>query len=124
MLPFSTKPKQPPIDRTRALESIPGLNGGVQLEEQPDGRLLVKIQTPRQSKGWLARFQPATIERKVRLDELGAFVLSQIDGEHTVREIVRAFVKRFSVNQREAELSTAEFLRSLVKRNVISIGVK
>ena len=121
---FSQQPEVNPIDRRRSLESIPVLNPGVRLEPEEDGRLLVIVPVTRARKGWLTRFQPRVFERKLRLDELGAFVLRQIDGDRPVRAIVESFVKQYGTTRREAELSTAEFLKSLARRNVISIGVR
>jgi hypothetical protein len=120
---FSAKPRPQPVDRRRSLQSIPALNPGIQLEPQEDDRLMVTIPVSLR-KGLLSRFLPRHFDRQVRLDSLGAFVLGQIDGEHTVADIVEAFVRRFRVNRREAELSTAQFLKSLAQRNIISIGVR
>ena len=118
------KPDRNPVDRRRSLASIPILNPGVRLEPEADGRMLVVVPVARSRKGWLARFQPRVIERKVRLDSLGAFVLNQVDGRRTVRLIVDAFVETYRTTHREAELSTADFLKSLAQRNIISIGVQ
>ena len=121
---FSRQPEPAPIDRRRSLESIPALNPGVRLEREEDGRLLVIVPVSRPRRRWLARFQPRLSERRVRLDRLGAFVLERIDGARPVRAIVEDFVQRFGTTRREAELSTAEFLKALTRRNIISIGVQ
>jgi hypothetical protein len=118
------QPEREPVDRKRSLESIPVLNPGVRLDPQPDNRLLVTVPVVPKRRGWLRFMHPKVLERKVRLDELGAFVIRQIDGQRPVQAIVDAFVKRYGTTRREAELSTAEFLKSLAQRNVISIGVR
>ena len=120
---LSAKNARPPVDRRRSLESIPALNPGIRLEPEEDGRLLVIVPVER-GRGFLARFRPRVFERKVRLDPVGAFVLAQVDGRHTVAQIVATFVERYRSNAREAELSTAEFLKSLAARNILSIGVR
>jgi hypothetical protein len=120
---FSAKPSPQPVDRRRSLQSIPALNPGIELEPQEDGRVLVTIPVSMR-KGFLSRFLPRHFEKQVRLDSLGVFVLGQIDGKRTVADIVEAFVRRYRINRREAELSTAQFLKSLAQRNIISIGVR
>jgi hypothetical protein len=111
------------VDRARSLDSVPVFNEGVSVVEQGGDRVTVIVRLKR-GKGVLARFLPDEFERKVKLDELGTFVLRQIDGKATVRDIIDAFVARFRVNRREAELSCAAFIRSLASRHVISVAVK
>lgn len=120
---WATNKKQPPIDRRRSLAGIPVLNPGVAVEEAEDGLLVAKVKLKRGT-GFFARFQPAVMERNVELDELGSFVLGEINGKRTTRDIVNAFAKRYSVNRREAELSCVAFLRSLAQRRVISVAIK
>lgn len=78
----------------------------------------------RRGKGFLARFQPPVSKRTVELDEVGSFVLNQVDGKNDTRRIIDAFVERYNVNRREAELSCVSFLKSLATRGVISIVIK
>ena len=119
---FSKRTEKPGIDRHRSLEGIPIVNEGVQTSAESD-RATVVVRWSRPA-GFLARFQPRTMERTVRLDELGTFVLRQIDGQKDVLQIIDAFVQRYRINRREAELSTVAFLRSLAERNVISIVIR
>ena len=121
---FSRQIDEPCLDRQRSLSSIPALNPGVKSEAQADGRVLVTVRIPRRAKGLLARFQPAVIERRVRLDELGAFVLAHVDGARSVADIVAAFTQAYGTTRREAELCTADFLKSLAQRHILSIGVR
>jgi len=117
------KTTREPVDRRRSLQSIPALNPGIRLEREDEGKLLVIVPIER-GRGFLARFRPAVFDKKVRLDSIGAFVLAQVDSRHTVQDIIEAFVNRYHTNRREAELSTAQFLKSLAERRVISIGVR
>jgi len=121
---FGTSRRQSPsaVDRRRSLSGVPALNRGVELQRQDDGTLMVSVPIPRR-KGLLARFQPPVTERRAKLDELGSFIVGRIDGKTTVLELVESFVAEYKTNRREAELSTAEFLRSLVRRNIVSIGL-
>jgi len=122
MFGLSRRKKRQPIDRRRSLESIPAVNEGVTAHENDGGELVLVVSLERGT-GLLARFQPPVMEKRVKLDELGAFVFQQIDGKRTTREIIDAFASHYRVNHREAELSCVQFLKSLVTRRVISILV-
>lgn len=118
-----SKPEQRSIDRSEALRSIPAIVPGVTFEKEDDGRLMAVIPVKR-GNGFFARFQAPVTKHRVRLDEIGAFVIEYINGERTVQEIVDAFAAKYRVNRREAELSMADFLKSLAQRNIIAIGIR
>lgn len=99
------------------------LNQGVDAQKDKDGKMTIRVKVERGA-GFLARFQPPFMIRTIELDELGGFVFEQIDGDASVMNIIERFITRFRTDRREAELSTAEFLKSLMKRGVISIAVK
>ena len=122
MLLFTRK-KEPPIDRRQSLAGVPVMNDQVTFETQTDGCLIVSVKLFR-GKGLLAGFQPEVRTKRTKLDELGTFVLKQIDGRKNVLEIIEAFIGEFRTNRREAELSVAAFLKSLIARHVISITFK
>lgn len=119
------KAKPPVINREQSLKGVPIVNNDVRIQprEENAARLELVIRL-RRGDGFMSRFMPPTHERKVKLDELGTFVFGLIDGHRTVREIVEAFLARYRVNRREAELSTVEFIRSLAQRQAISIVIR
>jgi len=84
--------------------------------------LLVTVPV-RRGRGFLGRFQADSWQKRVRLDPLGSFVLGQVDGKRNALEITDAFIVRFKVNRREAELSIVAFLKSLLERHIISIAI-
>ena len=110
-------------DRQRLLKGVPILNQSVTLESGGDAKVLLSVQFERGGR-FLDRFRPPVDTRRISLDELGGFVVRLIDGEKTVKEIIRAFVTKYRTNRREAELSVLDFLKSLTQRNVISIAIK
>ena len=121
---FSNRKQQPPpIDRRLSLAAVPVVNPGVRADHSRPGETLLKIQLQR-GRGWMARFQPAVMERTVQLDELGSFVFGLIDGQTATQAIIEAFIARYRVNRREAELSCVDFLKSLASRYVISIVIR
>ncbi len=72
----------------------------------------------------MSRLTPNNPIHRFELDQLGTFVVSQIDGQATVADIIERFVKRFKVNRREAELSVVDFLKTLSRKRITSIAVQ
>lgn len=113
---------QPSVSAADSLRSIPAINPGVIFKTDEDGRLVAHVPVARR-KGFWGRFQKPVSIHRVRLDEIGKFVIERIDGERTVQDLVSSFSKTYRVNGREAKLCMADFLKSLAQRNIISIGV-
>lgn len=122
MFGFAQRRKEP-IDRKRSLEGIPVVTPGLEIDDRDPDRLILTLKVKRGS-GLLSRFQPPVMERNVKLDALGSFVFRTIDGKRTVRDIINRFTAKYNINRREAELSCVEFVKMLLKRNVISIVIK
>ena len=117
-----TSKRKPPLDRRQSLNGIPVLHEDVSIATGEKGNAVITIRLKR-GRGLLARFQPPVMERVLRLDELGTFVLQQVDGKTSTRDIVERFVAHYKTNRREAELSAVEFLKSLAQRGVLSIAI-
>jgi len=113
---------EPPIDRRQSLLGVPVVNPGVKWTEEREGVLVVTVPI-RKDRGFLGRFQANAWKKRIRLDALGSFVLDQIDGRKNALDITEAFIIRFKVNRREAELSIVAFLKSLLERHIISIAI-
>lgn len=105
------------------MEGIPVLNENVSHADDKTGRLVIHIKLKR-GNGFLARFQPPVLERSIRLDEIGGFVFKLIDNKRSVLEIIELFLAKYRVNRREATLSVVEFLKSLIKRRIVSIVIR
>jgi hypothetical protein len=61
------------------------------------------------------------IERKLDLDELGAFCWNLIDGDRPASGIAAVLAQRYGLPAREAELAVAAFLRELGRRGLIGL---
>jgi len=120
---FLNRQDRAQIDRRQSLDGIPVLNEQISCENDKTGRLVVNIKLKR-GNGLLARFQPPVLERNVRLDEIGGFVFKLIDNQRSTLEIINMFLSKYCVNRREATLSVVDFLKSLVKRGVVSIVIR
>ncbi|MDO9542255.1 MAG: PqqD family protein [Kiritimatiellia bacterium] len=123
MFNFTSRQPQSQIDRRQSLDGIPVLNEQISCENDNTGRLVINIKLKR-GHGFLARFQPPVLERNLKLDEIGGFVFKLIDNQRSTLEIVNMFLSKYRVNRREATLSVVDFLKSLVKRGVVSIVIR
>ncbi len=124
MFPFLQKEEAPTLDRRQSLAGVPVLHNFVTIDRSDENNWVLTLRIPKRNRGFLARFQPDILTRRVRLDELGSFVVARINGETTVMEIINDFASRFKTNRRETELSVVQFLKSLVSRQAISIVIK
>ena len=118
-----SKKQQPLLDRYQSMEGIPVLNSGISMETGEDGTLVLRVTVERGS-GFLDRFRPPEMTRRIKLDELGSFVVRLIDGRRNVLDIVEAFEAKYKTNRRETQLSIVAFLKSLVTRHVASIAIE
>jgi hypothetical protein len=120
---FFRKAETPSIDRRRSLAGIPVLNRGVRRIDGENDTLVLGVPVARRA-GFLARFQPAVTDKRIRLDEVGSFVVRQIDGERNMMAIIEALIARYGLNRREAELSTVDFMKSLIRKQAVSIVIQ
>ncbi|MCF7854869.1 MAG: PqqD family protein [Candidatus Pacebacteria bacterium] len=119
----SRQDKEPRLDRRRSLAGVPVLPDNVSIDRSNDDAWVLAIRVDRKN-SFFSRFLPPTITKRVKLDELGTFVIKQIDGEKTVADIAQAFRREYGVTRREAELSIADFMKSLIARNAVAIAIR
>ena len=111
------------VDRRQSLAGVPVLHDNVEVVEGENGVATLKLKI-RRGRNFLDRFRPAVMERKYELDEFGTFVVSQIQKRKDVLNIIRAFERRFGMSHRESELGVVAFVKTLMKRDVLSVVVK
>jgi hypothetical protein len=122
---FGKKEPQPRLDRREAMSARPVLNQLVKVERAADGTIVLQVPRPdNMMVRWVSRSFGLPAYKRVALDELGTFVIEHCNGEHTVRDIVDMFAKRFRLNRREAEVSMSTFLRDLGRRSIIGMVVE
>ena len=120
---FAKRRKQQPLDRRRSLAGVPVVNKKIAIDDsEGEDRLVISMTLP-ERRGLIGRLLPTAGTKRIRLDELGSFVLRQIDGKRTAKDIIDAFVERYKTNRRETELSVVEFLKGMLQREVIVILV-
>jgi len=106
--------------RRRALLGVPVLQEHVRVEQCAEGVTTLYIKCGR-GLSIFDRFRPRVINRKYELDEFGAFVVSLMDRQRSVRDIIGEFQSHFGMSRREAELGVAAFLKILTQRNVATV---
>jgi len=122
---FGKKKSGQHLDRRTSLHAKPVLNRLVKVERGEDGNVVLLV--PRPDNWWVrwvtSRFKLPAYKR-VALDGLGSFVIEHCDGEHTVRDVVDKFAKKYRLNRREAEVSMNTFLRDLARRSIIGLVIE
>ncbi len=114
------------LSRTESLACIPRQNDEIDWQELDNGNILFTYAIP------LSRFftalhqkfsknQAALPTKKLQLDQMGSFVWHLIDGNNTVKDIIRIFAKDYKVTSQEAETAVAAFLKTLGQRGFIGL---
>ena len=67
---------------------------------------------------------PAGATKTFELDPLGLFVWQACDGKTPVRQVIKRLARHYNLNEREAEVSTLAFLRTLMRKGLIGIPAK
>lgn len=57
----------------------------------------------------------------IQLNEVAAFIWSEIDGRKTLREIIDCVCESFEVDRGRAAKDTGEFLQALLKKHLIRL---
>ena len=78
---FAKRRKQQPLDRRRSLAGIPMINEKITVDDSEGEDCLVISMTLPERHGLIGRLLPTAGTKRIRLDELGSFVLAQIDGK-------------------------------------------
>ncbi len=121
MLSFQNKSKPTP---TEALAAKPLRLSDAEPREHAPGQW--RLTVPLKPAGWAARFLrvPANVTKTFELDELGKLVWDACDGRTSVRQVIRKLAGRYHLNEREAEVATLAFLRTLMRKGLIGIPAK
>jgi hypothetical protein len=64
------------------------------------------------------------MKKTFELDELGKFVWDTCDGKTAVRQIIRRLADRYNLNDREAEVATVAFLRTLTRKGLVGMAIE
>ncbi len=114
------KRKRPKLTREGTLSAKPIRNQAVE-ETRGDKGSLILIVPVRKDRwfGILSRILYFPREKKISLDEIGAWVWHKCDGKASVGEMIGKLAGEFKVNPKEAEVSLLGFLRKLADKRLI-----
>ena len=123
---FKKKSQGLGLTRTEALKFRPVRSTRLQESRLETGEIMLTYAVD--IKPWVDRIakrfgkkESTPIEKKLQLDNLGTAVWKQINGEHSVRDIIQWFAKKHQLHAKEAEVSVTRFLRELGKRGIIGL---
>lgn len=118
--------KRPPKLSPDVLRKAKPVRNPAVQEEEADG--IVVLRGPAVLKGLLGKWIAASVKetpmKQYELEEVGAFVWSQIDGKRSVESLGRALQAKYKMNRLEAEASLEAFLKMLAERGLITLLVK
>jgi len=124
---FKKTPPSGQLSREEALNCIPVKSKAIQASHTAEG--VIRLHYPLVLKPWIAelaqRFSGTPYSppsRQLELDELGSLTWDLINGEQTVREIVRQFSDQTQVHPKEAEAAVTRFLRELGRRGIVGMA--
>ena len=126
MRPFKKKPKGPAISRAEALDRIPVKNRQISENRLETGEVIISYPVTMRPifAGLARRFGGAEVQtrmKKLQLDELGTLVWNLMDGERSVRQLIKMFAETHQLEAREAEVSVTQFIRELGRRGLIGM---
>jgi hypothetical protein len=121
---FKKRRELPKITRDKALRCKPVKNMRVSETRLESGAVMLVY--PVGTRPWVAalikRFSGADqkpVTKKLELDILGSAVWDLLDGNRSVKQVIREFSKTYRLHSTEAETSVTQFLRQLGKRGLI-----
>ena len=123
---FKKKPKGPSVSRAQALDRIPVKNRQISENRLETGEIVIRYRVTMRSffSGLAKRFGGPEVQtqmKKLQLDELGTSVWNLMDGNRSVRQLVKMFAATHQLETREAEVSVTQFLRELGRRGLIAM---
>lgn len=121
MFGFGTKKNN--LSREQALDSRPAQLAKCELIAMPDGGAKVKVPLKqRKFGGWIFRV-PEHATKTFELDSMGVTVWQLCDGKTSVLQIIRKLAKDNGLSHREVEVSTVQFLQTLVRKGLLGMTV-
>ena len=118
--------KKPPVvlNRTQATAARPMRNPALAHHINDEGYVVVTLPRREDTTGKLLSWVFMVPEsRPIVLDEIGTLIWGLCDGKHSFADLSAALAEKYSITAREAEVSLAEFLRSLGKRGMIAFAL-
>lgn len=115
------RPSKPRATLAQTLDAQPVRLFDAEPREHTTGQW--RLTVPYKPQGWAARFLrvPQDVTKTFELDDLGKLVWDACDGKTSVRQVICALADRYHLNEREAQVATLAFLRTLMRKGLIGI---
>jgi hypothetical protein len=116
--------RKPRLTLEQSLAARPVRVAGASVEEGDGGagRVTVPLRQARWT-GWLFRVPPGST-KTFELDPIGLLVWHSCDGSTSVTQIIRKLARRYNLTEREAEVSTRQFLHTLARKGLIGFATQ
>ena len=120
---FKKRATGPTISRAESLDRIPVKNRQISENRLETGEVVIHYPVTMRPffAGLAKRFggqEARTQIKKLQLDELGTSVWNLMDGQRSVRQLVKMFAGTHQLEIREAEVSVTQFIRELGRRGL------
>jgi hypothetical protein len=109
--------KSPALVREEHLALKPLRAKDAMIERKADGGAMLKLPL----RGSWPFKPPPGATRVFELDEMGLLVWDSCDGSTTLLELIRQIAESYSLNEREAEVATLTFLKTLARKQLIGM---
>jgi hypothetical protein len=126
MIAFRKKRQTPQLTRRQALEYRPAKSARISETRLGTGEVLIEY--PLTVRPWIAAVakrlggSSAHVQtKKLQLDAMGTAVWDLVDGNRSVRSIVRIFAETHRLENKEAEISVTSFIRELGQRGLLGL---
>ncbi len=120
---LNKKTRAKDIDRRQSLAGIPMVHENVIVAPRSKDTIALRKKVHR-GPGLIERLRPPVMTRSYDLDEFGTFVVRQMDRKNTVHDIIKKFSAHFNMTFRESEMGVVAFIKMLMKRDMVSVGIK
>ena len=114
------KQREIKMGRRETLAGIPLLRQDVNLEQDGDGSVTIRMKKARGNR-LFDMFRPPIVSQKYELDEFGTFVIRQIEQKVSIMDIINAFQRHFRMSRRDSELGVVAFIKMLLQRQVVDV---
>ncbi len=110
----------PPVEAMKA-KPVRAVEATVERDSDRGGKVTVPLRPD--AFGFVGRLLrlPPGASKTFELDAVGLFVWDRVDGQTSVREIARKLAAEYQLDVRVAEVSTAQFLKTLLRRGLIGM---
>jgi hypothetical protein len=123
---FKSRHRKSPLSRSQALECRPAKSLHIAETRLENGEVLLEY--PLTARPWIAALAKRlggptdrVHTKKLQLDAMGTAVWDLVDGNRSVRRIVRIFAETHRLENREAEVSVTSFIKQLGQRGLLGL---